>query len=215
MTARMHSQIATMPGFGPGTHVMTTDGELPVEWLATGDRVLTRDHGVQPVLWVGRIRVSPGDAALQPDLALVEIAEGALGDGGPTHTTWLAPAHRVLLSGAAVELHLGVDEALAPIAHLADEVRVRSAPMGASCLTQILLPVHDLVQANGLWAESLLLDPATLGVIGRDLPAHLLATPSLRLSHARAARLCLTEWEVRALRGTDRDQIPRMIRQVA
>ena len=30
------------------------------EWLETSDRVLTRDNGFQPILWIGRRRVDPG-----------------------------------------------------------------------------------------------------------------------------------------------------------
>tara|TARA_R100000322_G_scaffold18701_11_gene11904 strand:- start:20649 stop:21332 length:684 start_codon:yes stop_codon:yes gene_type:complete len=205
-------QIAALPGFGPGVHLMTPEGEMPVEWLATGDRVITRDHGVQPILWLGRIRVG---VVLDADLRPVEIAEGALGDGCPTHATWLSPAHRVLLSGAMVELHAGVGEALAEIRDLRDGVHVTGAAGGAAHYTHILLPVHDMVQANGLWAETLLLDAATLRAIGRDLPAHLLRQPSLRLGHDRAARLCLRAWEVRAMRGRQTDAVRDIIRHVA
>ncbi|MEC7763498.1 MAG: Hint domain-containing protein [Pseudomonadota bacterium] len=201
---------ATLPGFGPGTHLMTTEGELPVEWLATGDRVVTRDHGAQPILWIGRVRLD-ADHGTAP----VEIGQGALGPDCPTHPTWLAPAHRVLLSGAEVELHAGVGEALAPIATLTDGTHVRPAAPGPVCYTEVLLPVHDLVQANSLWAETLLLDDATRRAFQADLPPALLATPSLALGHARAARLCLTGWEVRAMRGRDLTQLPEMIRHVA
>jgi hypothetical protein len=39
------SRFAGLPGLGPGVEVMTSEGALPVEWLATGDRLITRDHG--------------------------------------------------------------------------------------------------------------------------------------------------------------------------
>jgi hypothetical protein len=44
-TALRHSGHfdSTLSGLGPGSMVMTMDGELPVEWLAAGDRVITRD----------------------------------------------------------------------------------------------------------------------------------------------------------------------------
>lgn len=214
MSAYSNSRTATMPGFGPGTHLMTTEGELPVEWLATGDRVITRDHGAQPILGIGRVRVPARVAALTPGLIPVEIEQGALGEGCPTHSTWLAPAHRVLLSGAMVELHAGVGEALTPIDTLMDGAHVRPAAPVDVCYTQVLLPMHDLVQANGLWAETLLLDAGALRAFQSDLPAALLAAPSLRRAHARAARLCLTGWEVRSMRGRQ-NQGAELIRHVA
>lgn len=202
-----------LPGFGPGTHLMTTGGELPVEWLATGDRLITRDHGAQPILWIGRAHADP--ALAQPPVHPVEIAEGALGDGCPTHATWLAPAHRVLLSGAMVQLHAGVDEALAEIGGLRDGRHVARTTPGATQYTLVLLPMHDMVQANGLWAETLLLDPATRDRLLADIPGHILAMPSLALGHARAARPCLRHWEVTAMSGRRPDHGLSLIRHVA
>lgn len=33
-------------GFGPGTGILTAEGELPVEFLEPGDRIVTRDRGL-------------------------------------------------------------------------------------------------------------------------------------------------------------------------
>ena len=43
-----------MSCFTLGTAIATFEGERAVEDLAPGDRVVTRDHGVQEVRWVGR-----------------------------------------------------------------------------------------------------------------------------------------------------------------
>ncbi len=212
MDRARETHSSALPGFGPGTHLMTPEGEMPVEWLVTGDRVITRDHGVQPILWLGRIRLDAPDRA---GAAPVEIAAGALGSGCPTHPTWLSPLSRVLLSGAMVELHAGVDEALAQIGDLRDGIHIMQVRPGRAHYTQVLLPVHDMVQANGLWAETLLLDAGMLAAVGRDLPADLRHLPSLRLGHDRAARLCLEAWEVRAMRGRYADTVCEMIRHVA
>ena len=209
--------LARLPAFGPGVMVMTTDGELPVEWLATGDRVVTRDHGAQPLLWVGRARLSREKLRHDPGLAPVELARGALGAGCPTHQTRLSPAARVLLAGAEVSLHAGVDEALAEIGQLADGGVLTVPPcVEGSHYTSLLLPMHAVVQANGLWVETLLLDRATRLALGGALPAALRADLALQAGHDQAARLCLAGWEVTAMRGPrSADRAPQLIQQVA
>ena len=210
-------RLAALPGYGPGVHLMTPEGELPVEWLATGDRLLTRDHGAQPILWIGRARVSRARIAEAPDLAPVEIASGALGPGFPTHPTRLAACARVLLSGFEVELNAGQTEALAEIADLEDGSRIGVPPcVEGTHYTYLVLPMHALVQANGLWAETLLLDRTTTAALGRALPNRLLADPGIRAGHLQSARLCLANWQVVAMRGLPAaDALPDLIRRVA
>ena len=52
-TGRARSFRVALPtcgsGIGLGTGVLTADGELPVEYLIPGDRVLTHDAGLQPL----------------------------------------------------------------------------------------------------------------------------------------------------------------------
>ena len=213
MTGAEH--IAGLPALGPATQVMTPEGEVPVEWLATGDRVLTRDQGSQPILWIGRTRVHRNDLAEMPGLAPIEIAERALGHGCPTHPTWLGPGNRVLLSGAMVELHLGLDEALARAGDLVDGCTVCTRPCEATQYTQILLPVHALVQANGLWVETLHLDNATVRALAGDLPAELLSDAELRVRHSLSCRPYAEDWEVLAIRGRRTGPVAELIRQIA
>lgn len=204
-----------LPGFGPGAQVMTTYGEMPVDWMATGDRVLTRDHGAQPVLWIGHVRVPAATGPRDPGFATREIATGALGCDRPNHPTLLAPHTRVMLSGYEVDLHAGTDEALAEIADLADGQVVTQPPAPPDMLyTYLLLPMHEVVQVNGLWAETLLFDAPARAVLSGLVPASLSARADLAAGHARTARLCLATWEVRAILGatgrTGRDMIDRV-----
>lgn len=209
-------QVAALPGFGPGVQLMTPEGELPVEWLATGDRLITRDHGAQPIVWLGRTRIGRERLRHLPGLAPVEISRDALGPGFPTHPTRLAPHARVLLSGAEVALHAGTDEALAEIGALTDGERIDTSPcIEGTCYTFALLPMHCLVQANGLWAETLLLDRATTEALGGALPEAVARDPELGTGHARTARLCLSGWEIVAMRGRGAQGLPNLIRRVA
>ena len=46
--------------FTPGTLIATPKGEVPVEDLREGDKVITRDNGIQEIRWTG-----PQDAGLE------------------------------------------------------------------------------------------------------------------------------------------------------
>lgn len=212
--------LARLPGFGQGVLVMTQAGELPVEWLALGDKVVTRDHGLQPVLWIGHITI-PGEwLAAHPKRAPLQVQPGALGHAVPGEATVLTPATRTLLTGWQVELHAGTNAALAKIGDLSDGEVIRPAfspesglrPMRYTCL---LLPRHALVQANGLWAETLLLDAGTRTALKGLLPKSLAARADVDAGHRQAAHACLADWELRAILGGRAGQAGELIERAA
>nr|WP_290442819.1 Hint domain-containing protein [Rhodovulum tesquicola] len=50
--------------FAAGTHLLTAAGEVPVETLRPGCRLVTADHGLQPLRWIlGRRVQAQGPAA--------------------------------------------------------------------------------------------------------------------------------------------------------
>lgn len=52
-----------VPCFTPGTRIATPRGECAVEALRVGDRVITRDNGLQEIRWIGQRTLSgAGDA---------------------------------------------------------------------------------------------------------------------------------------------------------
>lgn len=209
--------VSRIAGFGPNTHVLTPEGELPVEWLATGDRLITRDHGAQPILWMGRVRLTRERLEGTPETQPISIAEGALGPGFPAHPTWLAHRTKVLLSGSEVALHAGTDEALSEIGYLRKPGQIEDTPeCDGIFYTQILLPMHEVVSANGLWAETLQLDDTVREVLEGDISPALLADPDIAAGHRHSIRMCLDPWEVMAMRGpASEDHAAALIRRVA
>lgn len=201
MDAYSQARIDMLPAFGPATMLMTPEGEIPVEWLATGDRLLTRDHGVLSVLWVGRIRVRDADVRRAPTLAPLEVAAHAFGPGCPSHKTWFNRAHRLLVDGPLVELNIGVGEALARVDDLAQRAAIHPTRGMATHYTQVLLSAHDMVQANGLWAETLHLDTTAVELVGAAVSPDILANPKVTKGHAQSARVMLEGWEVVALQA--------------
>ena len=50
-----------IPCFTPGTLIATPQGERKVEDLQAGDRVITRDNGIQEIRWIGTRTLEAGD----------------------------------------------------------------------------------------------------------------------------------------------------------
>ncbi|MDJ0629365.1 MAG: Hint domain-containing protein [Rhodobacter sp.] len=185
------SRLIDVMGFGPATMISTIDGDLPVEWLSPGDRVITRDHGAQPLRWVGRFHVTAQQMAGNPDLRPVELGVGALGSNAPTHPLLLSPLHRVLLTGADVQLHFGAAEVLAVAKHLAVPAP-RGLGLGGFTYTHLLFDAHQIVRANGLWCESLFAGGRADRVARTSA-----ARPPAVIRHGGRARPCLAGWEAR------------------
>jgi hypothetical protein len=144
-----------IPCFTPGTMILTDRGERPVEDLVSGDLVMTRDSGLQPLRWVGHRHLSQGQLVADPDLHPVRIAKGALGSEGPVHSMMVSPQHRVLLTGARAELLFGTDEVLVPAKHLVGQTEAtRVLPEKGVTYIHILFDRHEIVQSDGIWTES-------------------------------------------------------------
>lgn len=192
----MDQDIGRVAGLGPGAMVMTTDGELPVEWLESGDRVITRDHGAQPILWIDRWkRVDPGGVDLPRPLRLVP-------DMGSSQDSLieplrLAPQHRVMVRSADVELHFGAPEVIAEIGHLS---RLQEPDGDDTCETvtyhNLILPRHALIWACGIWIESAAPDIADR----LEVPLSVRARSAIFAPQNATVRPCLHRNEARMIR---------------
>ncbi|MGQ0610209.1 MAG: Hint domain-containing protein [Paracoccaceae bacterium] len=132
--------------FAAGTRVLTPTGERAVETLRTGDLVVTLDHGAQPIRWIGRTETL-GRGNHTP----IRIAAGALGNLAELR---VSPQHRMLITGGSAELQFGEPEVLVAARHLVGQPGISEAPCGPVSYVHILLDRHELVLAEGAWAES-------------------------------------------------------------
>lgn len=177
-----------VPCFLAGTMIDTDAGPLPVEMIRPGMRVQTRDNGWQTVIWAGGRRV-PGHGPMAP----VRIRAGAFGN---PRDLWVSPQHRLLVEGGLAELTTGLAEALAPAALMVDGDRVARVGVPRACYRHLLCEGHEVIVANGLWAETLLPGRwalAGFGAVARDrllramgsAPVQALARPLLNAPEAR------------------------------
>ena len=192
-----------LAAFGPGTLISTTEGDLPVEWLASGDKVITRDHGAQPLRWIGYWRLSAQQLAATPALRPVLIEPNSFGPGAPDHPLALSRGQRIFVDGPEVQYYFGVDTALAAAEHMTDVDAGFDAAQDFTYF-HLLFDAHQVIRANGLWTESLFADDATLGLC-----------PPPDICHDTTAHRCLAGWEARMLHQMRRPALSDAARRAA
>ena len=160
---RTFAQVACV-SFTRGTRITLGSGEQRrIEDLAVGDRVLTRDDGVQPVRWIGQSTVRAVG-----EVAPVLITAGTLNNDGDL---LVSPAHRLFIYQRRDEVGVGRAELLVRARDLVDGISVRVLEGGFVDYFQLLFDSHQIVYAEGIAAESLLIDPRTRSVLPADLSA--------------------------------------------
>lgn len=128
-----------------GTRIATPRGDIPIDDLAVGATVHAHFAGVAEVTWVGRRRVDCRRHPTPRKVWPVRVHAGAFGRGIPRRDLWLSPDHAVF-----------VEDVLIPIKRLMNGITIEQVPMDEVTYYHIALPVHDVVLAEGLPAESYL-----------------------------------------------------------
>jgi hypothetical protein len=158
---RRFAQAACV-AFTAGTRItMASGAQTPVEALVPGDMVLTRDDGPCPLRWIGHSTMRAVG-----DFAPVRIAAGALHN---EHDLLVSPDHRVLIYQRSDALGAGRPEVLVRASHLVNGTSVRREPGGFVDYHRILFDTHQIVYAEGIAAETLLVDPRTRAALPRDI----------------------------------------------
>ncbi len=141
--------------FTEGTRLRTPGGDVPVEALMPGDRVITRDDGAQEVLWVGHTRLTGARLHVQPGLRPIRIRAAALGGDLPEGELVVSPQHRVLVRGAAAQALFNTGEVLvAAVDLINDSTITRVHSLRGLTYYHLLLARHQVVWANGVPSES-------------------------------------------------------------
>ncbi|KQB14398.1 Hint domain-containing protein [Rhodobacter capsulatus] len=154
--------------FTTGTLITMAGGaQRPIETLAPGDRVLTRDSGPQPVRLVARATLRALGS-----FAPVVISAGTLGNESDLI---VAPHHRVFLYRRG-EKRLGdTAEILVQAKHLVDGDHVWRREGGYVDYFALVFDRHEIVYAEGVPVESLQVSEATLSLMPEELSAEIKA----------------------------------------
>jgi len=195
-------------GIAHGSVVETARGPVLVRDLRLGDRLLTRDDGLQPVRWIGTSTVMyDDDAPADPDapkLGPVRIRSGALGSHTQAGNLILAPGQRVLVRHPLNEFLFATDEVMAPVGALTHIAGVDIAPRAVGRWSHVLLDRHELIRVNGVWMESFAPDMWSIRVAFPEQWGEMIeAMPRLRFDNSAAnyveARITLDAREARLL----------------
>lgn len=175
------------PCFTPGTLITTHRGELPVDAIAVGDRVVTRDNGIQTVRWVGKTQMYLQDFQLEPHLLPVFIQQGSLGKGLPERDMMVSPNHRILVQSGRTSLKYEEREVLVAAKHLAAQ-GVHTVQSSGTKYIHFMCDRHEVVLSNGVWTETFHPDDTSLKGIGNAQRLEILELfPELKTEAGRAS----------------------------
>lgn len=165
------AQVACV-AFTRGTHItLGTGAQVPIEDLQPGDKVLTRNAGVQRVTWIGQ-----STTRAVGEMAPILIRAGALNN---TRDLLVSPDHRLMVYQRRDEIGAGQPEILVRARDLVNGHSVVVQDGGFVDYFQILFDRHHIIYAEGIAAESLLLDSVT----GPALPDDLLSEITAKTAH--------------------------------
>lgn len=176
--------------FVAGTLILTAAGPQPVETLEAGDLIVTRDHGLQPLLMRDTQCHNLGALQHNPKRQPIHLCSAAFGTGPVA----LSRQH-------CVAMETGGQTVLVRAGHLADYTELATAPKPVAKVAyhHLLLPQHAVIWANGIPCESLLPGPMVckrLPSLGTFQPPENPAHPILsgadvrRLAAVNALRPC-------------------------
>ncbi|MGR3468524.1 MAG: Hint domain-containing protein, partial [Shimia sp.] len=143
-----------------------------IEDLRVGDRVLTRDDGPQEVRWIGQnTRRAVGDAA--PVLVKKDTLNNE-------NDLIVSPDHRLFIYQRADTIGAGRSEVMVRVRHLLNGDTVQRMEGGFVDYFHLLFDEHQIIYAEGIAAESLLIDTRTRAALpkevdtalGLSLPGH-------------------------------------------
>ena len=196
--ASPHPRI--VPCFTPGAQIATPKGERGVETLTIGDRVLTRDHGIQRIIWSGHRSLTAADLKASPALRPVLIRAGSLGNDLPERDLLVSPMHRMLLVSEIARTHFGEAEVLVAARDMTRLPGVDVVNVPGITYLHFMFDAHQIVLADGTWTESFQPNDYSLkGVVPAQREELFLICPALAtqdgVKRFRAARKALRRVE--------------------
>lgn len=134
--------------------ITTLRGETAVEGLIAGDRVVTRDNGLQTVKKVARRDYDFGQLQQVPHLRPVLLVCGAMEAGLPERDMLVSPNLRVLVRQAVGGLFLSGNDQLVSAKRLKDGKTIRDCSVLGVSYVHIEFGRHEVILANGVWVEA-------------------------------------------------------------
>ncbi len=144
---------AAFSAFAHGSLITTTRGPVAIEDLEPGMKLITRDHGSQRLLWVGKMKIVPKFAEnTAHDARMTRIMADSFGFTRPERDLMVGPGARMLQAGATLSEE---EPRLVPVNQLSDGMRVIDiVPPSPVDVYHLCLPRHATILANGMDMET-------------------------------------------------------------
>jgi len=147
--------------------IQTATGPVSVENLGIGDRVLTAEGDLKPIIWIGSTVKCADALAAAPHLRPIRIAAGALGAGKPHADLVVSPQHRVLVRSPIAQRMFGASELLVAAKQMTEMPGIEpAADLDEVTYLHLMFDQHEIVLSNGAETESLYPGPQALLSLG-------------------------------------------------
>jgi hypothetical protein len=150
--------------FARGTLITLGDGsQRTIEALTAGDKILTRNNGPQELRWVGHVTLRAVGA-----YAPVVISTGVMGNASDLI---VSQHHRMFLYQRRRAQGSLKSEILVQAKHLVDGDKIFLREGGFVDYFSLVFDSHEIIYAEGIPAESLLVSEATVSRLPPELAA--------------------------------------------
>lgn len=203
-TPHVKTERPVVACFTPGTKIATVKGETRVEDLIAGDKIVTRDNGIQDIRWIGSKKIDWRIMIAYPYLKPVLVRQGSLGNDLPERDLMVSPNHRVLVANERTALQFDQPEVLVAAKHLIGGNSVRSIDSIGTNYIHFMFDRHEVVLSDGIWTESFQPTDTALKGFGNSQRAEIFEIfPDLETKAGKAAfggaRKTLTRQEAKLL----------------
>ena len=138
--------------FCTGTLIQTEGGEVAVEDLRIGDRLVTHSGAVRPIRWIGRRSYGGRFVAGKRNLLPIRFRAGSLAEGLPKHDLLVSPEHAMFLDGVLIPARALIN----------GTTIVQEWVLARIDYVHIELASHDVIVAEGAASESFVDDDSRM-----------------------------------------------------
>lgn len=142
-----------VPYFTPGTKIANPQGERRIGDLRAGDRVITRDNGLQQIRRTGACDLTVAAQARATHLRPVLIPQGIHRNTQPKRDTKGDPGHRMPVAHDKTALFSEEREVPVAAKYLTGREGGDVVEMSATTYIHIMLDRHEVILSGGTWTE--------------------------------------------------------------
>lgn len=146
---------AAFSAFAHGTLISTTAGQVAVEDLVPGMKLVVAGQHSAQLVWVGSMTLMPRCDALPCGGRLTRITADSFGIGRPQADLLAGPGARLLTRPCGHGDRFGTERVLTPASQMADGVNaIEISPPRPVTVYHLCLRRHAVISAAGMEAES-------------------------------------------------------------